>query len=135
MFYRFKPGRAPRPQDPNASKLQAKITAIQRDWANRLNSRARRLPPKRLKILFAIAGALACGAAAFLIYRGVNPNNLTVHRFNLTLPTLFESISVPESPARQQALDMYLDSLERAFILDSIQNAKTTLPHDSSGLH
>lgn len=135
MFYPFKPSRSQRPKDDSMSKLQAKITTIQRDWANRLNARARKLPPQRLKILLGLAGVLACGIAAFLIYQGITPHRKTLHRFDLSLPMLPKSISVPKSPARQQALDQYLDSLENAIISDSIQNAKTRLNHDSSGLH
>lgn len=135
MFYRFKPAPSRKPQGPQFQKLQVKIATIQREWANRLNNRARKLPARRLKAVLIAAGLAASGAAAGLIYRGVNPPKLTIHRFDLGLPALSGSISASESPAKQQALDLYLDSLEKAFILDSIQNTKPTISHDSSSLH
>lgn len=135
MFYRFKPAPRREPQGQPLQKLQAKIISIQRGWANRLNNRAQRLPARRLKALLIAAGLAASGAAAGLIYRGVTTQKLTIHRFDLSLPALSGSISVPESPSKQQGLDWYLDSLEKAFIFDSIQNTKPTISHDTSSLH
>jgi hypothetical protein len=135
MFYPFKPARSHKPPGPHFQKLQAKIMSIQREWANRLNNRAQRLPARKLKAVLIAAGLAATAAAAGLIYRGITAQKLTIHRFDLSLPALFASISVPESPAKQQALDWYLDSLEKAFIFDSIQNTKPTISHDSSRLH
>ncbi|MGX5857962.1 hypothetical protein ACWKW6_30175 [Dyadobacter jiangsuensis] len=130
MFYRFKPARGSQPQAAQQGKLHAKIARIQRLWADRLNERARRLGPARLKAILIATGLAAATAAAGLIYRGIIPGELTIHRFALTMPTLPALIQVPESPGKQQALDFYLDSLEKAFILDSIQNSKPKNSHD-----
>ncbi|MCF0075396.1 hypothetical protein LZD49_33265 [Dyadobacter sp. CY261] len=133
MFYPFKPSRSRRLHSAHSQRLNEKIAAMQRAWAKRLNARARKLPAKRLKILLALAGIIACAVSAGLIYRGISAQQLTLHRFDL--PMLFEPVSVPEGPRMQQALEKYLDSLEKAFILDSIQNAKSTISHDTSALH
>jgi len=135
MFYRFKPARSHKRPGPQFQKLQAKIISIQRKWANHLNNRARMLPTKRLKAMLIVTALTATAAAASLIYRGITAHKPTIHRFDLRLPLMSGSISVPESPAKQQALDWYLDSLEKAFLFDSIQNAKPTISHDSSRLH
>lgn len=135
MFYRFKPARSQQPAGRQYQKLQAKIISIQRAWANRLNSRAQRLSARRLKVVLIASGLAASAAAAGLIYYGINPPKLTLHRFELSLPAISGSISVPESPLKQQALDQYLDSVEKAFILDSIQNTKPQISHDTSPLH
>ncbi|HWV32018.1 MAG TPA: hypothetical protein VN038_20300 [Dyadobacter sp.] len=135
MFYPFKPARGSRPQARQLSKLHAKIAKAQRLWADRLNERARKLSPGRLKVLLIVTGFAATAAAAGLIYRGIIPQELTIHRFELPTPVLPGLIHVPESPGKQQALDFYLDSLEKAFIFDSIQNSKPPISHDSTTLH
>lgn len=135
MFYPFKPARGSQPQARQLSKLHAKISRAQRLWADRLNERARKLGPRRLKVLLFATGLAAAACAAGLIYRGIIPQELTIHRFQLPMPALPGLIHVPESPGKQQALDFYLDSLEKAFIFDSIQNSKPTISHDSTALH
>lgn len=135
MFYPFKPARGSQPQARQLSKLHAKIARAQRLWADRLNERARKLGPRRLKVLLFATGLAAAACAAGLIYRGIIPEKLTIHRIELPMSFLPGSISVPESPDKQQALDCYLDSLEKAFIFDSIQHSKPTSNHDSSALH
>jgi len=135
MFYPFKPSPVRQPPGPRADRLSEKITSIQRRWADRLNTSARNLPAEKLKALLILTGVLACGVAAGLLYGGLSPQKLTIHRFELSLPGLLEPISVPESPAKQQALDQYLDSLEKAFILDSLQNYKPQISHDTSSPH
>ncbi|WP_342084394.1 hypothetical protein, partial [Dyadobacter sp. OTU695] len=118
-----------------AARLSEKINSFQRRWANRLNAAAAHMPAAKLKALLILIGVLACVAAAGLLYGGLSPQKLTIHRFELSLPRLLEPISVPESPAKQQALDQYLDSLEKAFILDSLQNSKPQISHDTSCPH
>ena len=135
MFYRFKPSSSQQPAGRQFQKLQAKIISIQRAWANRLNHRAQRLSARRLKAVLIATGLAASAAAAGLIYYGVNPPKLTLHRFELSLPAISGSISAAESSSKQKALDQYLDSLEKAFILDSIQNTKPQISHDTSRLH
>lgn len=135
MFYRFKPARSQQPQTTQPTRLQTKIAKMQRLWADRLNERARKLDPARLKVMLIAMGLAAVAAAAGLIYRGIIPEKLTIHRIELPMSFLPGSISVPESPDKQQALDCYLDSLEKAFIFDSIQHSKPTSNHDSSALH
>lgn len=135
MFYRFKPAPRREPAGRQFQKLQAKIISIQRAWASRLSNRAQKLSARKLKALLIAAGLAASGAAAGLIYRGVTTQKLTIHRFDISLPALSGSISASESPSKQQALDWYLDSLEKAFIFDSIQNTKPTISHDTSSLH
>lgn len=135
MFYRFKPSPVRQPPSPRAGRLSEKINSFQRRWANRLNTAAAHMPAAKLKALLILMGVLACVSAAGLLYNGLSPQKLTIHRFELSLPGLLEPISVPESPAKQQALDQYLDSLEKAFILDSIQNSKPQISHDTSCPH
>ena len=135
MFYPFKPARGSRPQARQLSKLHAKIAKVQRLWADRLNERARKLGPGRLKVLLIVTGITATAAAAGLIYRGITPQELTIQRFELPTPVLPGWIQLPESPSGLRAMDFYLDSLEKAFIFDSIQNSKPPISHDSTALH
>lgn len=132
MFYPFKPACRRQPQRAPLSKLHAKTAKIQRQWADRLNEHARKLGPAKLKVILTLTGFAAAVAAAGLIYRGIIPEKPVNHRFELPMPALRGWIHVPESPGKQQALDFYLDSLEKAFIFDSIQNTKPKNTHDSS---
>ena len=93
------------------------------------------MPPRKLKALLIATGIAACCAATALVYFGVRPNSGPLHRFELSIPQLYQPITVPENAAKRQALDRYLDSLDRSLILDSISNAKSENYHDSSALH
>ncbi|SDF60956.1 hypothetical protein SAMN04487996_111264 [Dyadobacter soli] len=124
MFYRFKPRKSPATSDQQTERLNAKIRDMQRKWAQSLQQGAEKLPKHRLKTILILAGILASAAASFLLYDGLASQPPTIHRFNLSIPTLAEPILVPKGPERQQALDDYLDSLEKALILDSLRNIK-----------
>jgi hypothetical protein len=135
MFYRFQPTKTIGAASEQQQKLREKIAVFQRGWADRLSRSARKLPAKRLRALLLLAGTASSLAAALLIYHGLASHQPVIHRFDIRLPPLFEPISVPESPAKQQALDAYLDSLEKAIILDSTENAKLPDRHDTTHLH
>jgi hypothetical protein len=135
MFYRFQPTKTTGSPDEKPQMLHEKITAFQREWAARLSRSTRKLPARRLRALLLLAGTASSLAAALLIYHGLTSHQPVIHRFDIRLPSLYEPISVPESPAKQQALDAYLDSLEKAIILDSTENAKLPDSHDASQLH
>nr|WP_295933641.1 hypothetical protein [uncultured Dyadobacter sp.] len=125
MFYRFKPRRSPAAPDQRTERLNAKIRNMQRKWAQSLQQQAEKLPRSRLKAIFILSGFLASTAAGYLIYQGLSSQRPIIHRFKLSIPALAEPISVPDGPTRQQALDDYLDSLEKAIILDSLQKIKS----------
>lgn len=127
MFYPFKPARDSQRQLRQQNKLHGKMVKIQRLWADRLNEHARKLGPRRLQAILIATGLAAAACAAGLIYRGIIAEKLSIHRFELP-----GSFSVP---GKQQALDFYLDSLEKAFIFDSIQESKPTISYDSTALH
>lgn len=124
MFYPFKPAKSPEFSKRNSQNLEETIRSVKRKWACRLQERSVKLAPKRLRAILILSGLIASATAGALLYRGLTGQPPVIHRFNLSIPSLAEPISVPKGPSRQQALDDYLDSLEKSFILDSLQNSK-----------
>ncbi|OJV15878.1 MAG: hypothetical protein BGO21_30355 [Dyadobacter sp. 50-39] len=131
MFYRFKPGRAHRSKT-TASPRENHVP-IARRLAAYLGRHAEKLPAKKLKMLLVATGAGACAAAAMLVFEGFKQDQNG--RFDFELPGIFQRITVPDGPSRQQATDDYLDSLQKAFLQDSIQNAQQLDDHDPTRLH
>lgn len=124
MFYPFKPAKSPDSSKNDLQNIEERIRRVKRKWASRLQERSGKLAPKRLRAILILSGLIASATAGALLYRGLTGQPPVIYRFNLSFPSLAEPISVPKGPSRQQALDDYLDSLEKAFILDSLQNSK-----------
>lgn len=128
MFYSFKPD--PRARAASGAGPEQKTSALLRKLCLHLNGYAQKVSSKKLKVIFCAAGAFSCAAAGLLVYGGVFDEPARNSGFDLQLPQVFGSISVPESLSRQQALDDYLDSLQKAFLKDSIQNAQPVSSHE-----
>lgn len=128
MFYSFKPDRSA--QAASGARPEQKTSAFSRKLCLHLNSYAQHLSARKLKVIFCAAGVFSCAAAGLLVYRGFRDERARTSSFDLQLPQIFESISVPESLSRQQALDDYLDSLQKAFLEDSIRNAQPVSSHE-----
>jgi len=127
MFYPFKPGRKPRhakidpARDQLAERIVGRSLQLQRKCADFLGQKTKRLPAKSLKTTL-IAIAIAAGSySLFLIasgFWGKPPENVF----------LWEKAQLPPTETaasrlrRHQAFEAYLDSLEKAFIRDSINS-------------
>jgi hypothetical protein len=127
MFYPFKPGKQPRPikSDPSTDQLATRIFSrslkLQRRCADFLNEKFKRLPTRRLKVLFFTIAMAAGSYSLFLISSSFwdKPVESLFLREKTQLPPTDNAAS---RQSRQRAFEAYLDSLEKAFIRDSINS-------------
>lgn len=128
MFYPFKPQRQPRQfsSDAGADQLATRIffksLKLQRKCADYLSEIAKRLPCKTLKTTL-MAMAIAAGSySLFLIVSGVfgKPAGHVFQRVIIELPPASQAAA---RQAKEQYFNAYLDSLEKAFIRDSINES------------
>ena len=127
MFYPFKPEKQPRPveSDPVTDQLATRIFSrslkLQRRCADFLNEKFKRLPTGRLKVLFLTITISAGSYSLFLIASGIwgKPPEGVFLRQKTQLPPTDNAASRQK---KQQAFEAYLDSLEKAFIRDSINS-------------
>lgn len=130
MFYPFKPERQPRQSssdagaDQLATRIFFKSLALQRKCADYLSEKAKKLPGKTLKTTL-IAMAIAAGSySLFLIASGVlgKPAEHVFQKVITELPSVSQAAA---RQAKEQAFNAYLDSLEKAFIRDSINDSNS----------
>jgi len=126
MFYPFKPGkRRPIKSDPSTDQLATRIFSrslkLQRRCADLLNEKFKRLPTRRLKVLFFTIAIAASSYSLFLIAGGFwgKPPESVFLREKTHLPPTDNAAS---RQRKQQAFQAYLDSLEKEFIRDSINS-------------
>lgn len=132
MFYRFKPSRKPAAIHAASGKaarlIFQKIARIQRRVAGGLNLYYKRQSQQKLKtfwLLFAASGLAAAGSLVFQGFTGSSLSSpMTAGRGNGpgSLP-----VAGP-SNLRQLMMELYLDSLEKAFIQDSIRISNQNRP-------
>lgn len=108
--------------------------AGQRHLANQMSARLSRLPITLQRALFFIGLVIGTGYCIYLIL----PNSFR-QQGKQSLPELTNShrtIQAVSPSPMQQALEQYLDSLEKAFIADSIfQSQQTTKDHAEKSIH
>ena len=63
--------------------------------------------------------------AGMLCYQGFFKARSTVFRIDLSNTILRDRIATPQGVARQHALDLYLDSLDKVIRADSMKNLET----------
>jgi hypothetical protein len=78
-------------------------------------------------VALAVIGAVIAG---MLFYQGIFPAQPTIFKIDLSNTFLGERITAPQGVARQRALDLYLDSLDKAITADSIRNLETQINND-----
>lgn len=128
MFYPFKPGRRPRPvnSDPVTDQLAGRIVneslRLQRRCADFLNAKTRKLPAKSLKTILITVTIAAGSYSLFLIVSGFwgKPPESVLPRAKMLI--LAPDQAAASRQRKQQAFEAYLDSLEKAFIRDSINS-------------
>lgn len=135
MFYRFNAHRAKKQQiqesstDKLAKKIAGSISTVQRGWAGFMDRHARKLPPKKLKVILVV---LILGPGAYCAYLlGEGIFSKASHRFtDFELAKLwpFDPLGNKEELRRAAAWDHYLDSLEQQVKRDSLQNPQYYIP-------
>jgi hypothetical protein len=127
MFYPFKPGRGSKPiksdpaTDQLADRIFSRLLKQQRKCADFLNEKFKRLPTGRLKVLFFTIAIAAGSYSLFLIagsFWGKPPESVFLRQKTQLPPT--DNAALRQK--KQQAFEAYLDSLEKAFIRDSINS-------------
>jgi hypothetical protein len=127
MFYGFKPARklSPIAQPAVNAKLARqiflKITAAQRSLAQALSRACARLSTQALKRCWLAAGITSVLMAGWLIYGGLSGRSYTLFLVSPAKVIPPERVPVPDGLTKQLLLDLYLDSMQKAIIADSIK--------------
>lgn len=122
MFYPFKPSKfaAPaREQTDNKTGRFRNIGSQLRHTFGGAINRHPNLPNLLFIVLLGLVGSLIAGT---LFYQGLSSKGPTVFKFNLDERLFSDRILIPAGLSKQQNLDEYLDSLDKAITADSINN-------------
>lgn len=137
MFYPFKPAKAlrrlghspdvpqPKPQL-GIAKLTEKIRALTRKHPG----------IGKLSVIVAL-GLIGAVIAGILFFEGLFSARPTIFKIDLSNTLFDKRIQAPQGVARQRALDLYLDSLDKAVTADSIKNLEiqNSTRHADTKLH
>jgi hypothetical protein len=122
MFYPFKPSKFTAPSgeqtDNKNGPFQDIRSRLRRTLWGAIN-RHPNLPHLLFIVLLGLVGSLIAGT---LFYQGLSQRGPTVFKFNLDERLFSDRILIPEGLSKQQILDEYLDSLDKAITADSIKN-------------
>ena len=125
MFYQFKPAKTRDRTRTSSSPVSAKPRLLVGKLTGNVRAFTDRHPGlgKLITVLaLALIGAIIAGV---LFYQGIFQAQPTVFKINLSKTLLGERITAPGGVAKQHALDLYLDSLDKAITADSIRNLET----------
>ncbi|WAC13252.1 hypothetical protein [Dyadobacter pollutisoli] len=137
MFYRFKPTRRRAPiaqpaANANLAKLIfEKITASQRRIAQALEKGCSQLSDRALKRCWLAAGIGSALMASYLMYAGLANSPYSLFLISPASVTPPEQMQVPAGMTQQLLLDLYLDSMQKAIVADSI--SALTPQHEKHG--
>lgn len=122
MFYLFKPSKFAAPAgeqtDNKTGRFRNIGSRLRRTFGVAIN-RHPNLPHLLFIVLLGLVGSLIAGT---LFYQGLSQRGPTVFKFNLDERLFSDRILIPEGLSKQQILDEYLDSLDKAITADSINN-------------
>ncbi|MGX5853747.1 hypothetical protein ACWKW6_08900 [Dyadobacter jiangsuensis] len=122
MFYPFKPNKFTAPSREQTDNKNGRFHEIRSRLRRTLWAAINRhpnLPHLLFIVLLGIVGSLIAGT---LFYQGLSQRGPTVFKFNLGERLFSDRILIPEGLSKQQNLDEYLDSLDKAITADSIKN-------------
>lgn len=137
MFYPFKPakalgrrGRSPDVPQPKPQLGIAKLT-------EKIHALTRKHPGIGKLSLIVALGLIGAVIAGILFFEGLFSSRPTNFKIDLGNTLLDERIQAPEGVARQRALDLYLDSLDKAVTADSIKSLEiqNSTRHANTKLH
>ncbi len=137
MFYQFKPAKAGGRRRPSARSTPAKSRPLIARLTGKARAFASRYPGIGKLILVLALSVVGAVIAGVLFYQGIFPAQPTIFKIDLNNTFLGERITAPQGVARQHALDIYLDSLDKAITADSIRNLETqkNKDHANAQLH
>jgi hypothetical protein len=137
MFYQFKPTKTGDRMRPSPSSAPTRYRHLIEKMNGNVRAFTSRHPGigKLITVLaLALIGAVIAGV---LFYQGIFRAQPTIFKIDLRNTLLGERITAPQGVAKQHALDLYLDSLDRAITADSIRNLETqkNKDHADAQLH
>jgi len=137
MFYQFKPSKAIRKGGHSAEELRQKSQFQIGKLTAKIRGSIRKRPGiGKLSVIVAL-GLVGAVIAGILFFEGIFSALPTIFKIDLSNTLLDERIQAPKGVARQRALDLYLDSLDKAVTADSIKNLEiqNSTKHADTKLH
>lgn len=130
MFYKFNAHRARKPAEKPDYKLAIqifrKLITMQRSWASYMGSRAEKLSCAWLKALCVTVITVSSSYCAYLIFEGFISLNKTGADARQGHIRVFDPSGIKEQLRAQTELNNYLDSLENAVLIDSLNQLNHT---------
>ena len=130
MFYQFKPAKTGHRTRTSSSQMTEKSRLLVGKLAGKVRAFTCRHPGIGKLIMVLVLAVIGAVIAGMLFYQGIFPAQPTIFKIDLSNTFLGERITAPQGVARQHALDLYLDSLDKAITADSIRNLETQINND-----
>ncbi|MHA4739648.1 hypothetical protein [Dyadobacter sp. MSC1_007] len=124
MFYQFKPAKTGDRTWTSSSSMTAKSRLLAGKLTRNVRAFTSRHPGIGKLITVAALAVIGAIIAGVLFYQGIFRTEPAVFKIDLSNTLLGERITAPQGVAKQHALDLYLDSLDKAITADSIRNLK-----------
>ncbi|OJV19100.1 MAG: hypothetical protein BGO21_20540 [Dyadobacter sp. 50-39] len=137
MFYQFKPAKTGDRTRTSSNPVTAKSRLLAATLTRNVRAFTSRHPGIGKLITVVALAVIGAVIAGVLFYQGIFLAQPTVFKIDLSNTLLGERITAPRGVARQRALELYLDSLDRAITADSIRNLETqkNKDHADAQLH
>jgi hypothetical protein len=137
MFYQFKPAKPGDRTRIGSSQMTEKSRLLVGKLAGKVRVFASRHPGIGKLVTVVALAVIGAVIAGMLFYQGIFQAQPTVFKIDLSNTLLGERITAPQGVAKQHALDIYLDSLDKAITADSIRNLETqkNKDHADAQLH
>lgn len=137
MFYQFKPAKALRRNGRSPDKPQPKSQFLIEKLTANIRASIRKHPGIGKLIVIVALGLIGAVIAGILFFEGLFSARPTIFKIDVGNTLLDERIQAPQGVARQRALDLYLDSLDKAVTADSIKNLEiqNSTRHADTKLH
>ena len=120
--------------DEMVRKYRQRRVAGQRYFARKLGAKVSRLPIRFQRTIFLAALVIGVGYCIHLILPNASRYKVGQSLFGISIS--HETIQPATPSPKQQAFEQYLDSLERAFVADSIfQSQQTIENHAENSIH
>lgn len=122
MFYQFKPAKTGDRTRTSSSPVTAKSRLLVGKLTRNVRAITSRHPGIGKLIMVLALALIGSVIAGVLFYQGIFHTRPTVFKIDLGNSLLGERVTAPQGVAKQRALDLYLDSLDKAITADSIRN-------------
>jgi hypothetical protein len=122
MFYQFKPAKTGDMTRSNSRTTPARSRLDIGPLTKKIRAFISRYPGIGKLVTVVALAVIGAVLAGMLFYQGVFQAQPTAFKIDLSKTFLGDSITAHQGLAKQSALDLYLDSLDKAITADSIRN-------------